>query len=210
MAGFARQWTLIAGSAPVATRCTGTTGDRTREGTTALTEEAFNQCAKDQLLQGLVRVPQDCKIGTSRVLPRRCYPDMSDLRNLLPILFAAVFLLAGCAGQPSSNSDTTGVSKPREGTSDAPPATTATPSRETPAQPRPQPSTPEASSEGITIFELQERLSWLGYKLGDVDGVNGPRTIAALKRFQSDNNLPVTGAIDAETIRRLRNAKPQP
>jgi peptidoglycan hydrolase-like protein with peptidoglycan-binding domain len=40
--------------------------------------------------------------------------------------------------------------------------------------------------------------------------LNGPRTIAALKRFHSDNNLPVTGAIDAETIRRLRNAKPQP
>jgi peptidoglycan hydrolase-like protein with peptidoglycan-binding domain len=135
---------------------------------------------------------------------------MGHLRNLLPILFAAALLLTGCAGQPSSNSDTTGASKPREGKSDAPPTTTSTPSRETAAQPRSQQSEREANSEGITIFELQERLSGLGYKLGDVDGVNGPRTIAALKKFQSDNNLPVTGTIDADTIRRLRNAKPQP
>jgi peptidoglycan hydrolase-like protein with peptidoglycan-binding domain len=135
---------------------------------------------------------------------------MSELRNLLSILFAAAFLLTGCAGQPSSNSDTTGAGKPREGKSNATPTGTSTPSRGTAPQPRPQPSTPEANSEGITIFELQERLSGLGYKLGHVDGVNGPRTIAALKRFQSDNNLTVTGTIDAETIRRLRNAKPQP
>ena len=80
-------------------------------------------------------------------------------------------------------------------------------SRETAAQPRSRQSEPAADSEGITIFELQERLSGLGYKLGEVDGVNGPRTIDALKRFQSDNKLPVTGAIDAETVRRLR-AKP--
>jgi peptidoglycan hydrolase-like protein with peptidoglycan-binding domain len=133
---------------------------------------------------------------------------MRHLRNLLSVLFATAFILAGCAGSPSSNSDATGATKPTEGKSDAHPTTGPAPPRETAAQPRSQQSEREANSEGITIFELQERLSGLGYKLGEVDGVNGPRTIDALKRFQSDNKLPVTGAIDAETVRRLRNAKP--
>jgi peptidoglycan hydrolase-like protein with peptidoglycan-binding domain len=132
---------------------------------------------------------------------------MRPRRTLLSVLFATAFLLGGCAGQPSSNSDATGATKPTEGKSDGHPTTGPAPPRETAAQPRSRQSEPAANSEGITIFELQERLSALGYKLGEVDGVNGPRTIDALKRFQSDNKLPVTGAIDAETVRRLR-AKP--
>jgi localization factor PodJL len=59
----------------------------------------------------------------------------------------------------------------------------------------------------MTVFEMQERLNELGYKLGAVDGVSGPRTVEALKKFQSDNRLPATGTIDAETIRKLRAAK---
>jgi peptidoglycan DL-endopeptidase LytE len=133
---------------------------------------------------------------------------MRHLRSLLSVLLATAFLLAGCAGAPGSNSDATGATKPKEGKSDAYPTTRPAPPRETATQPRPQQSDAGANSEGITIFELQERLSGLGYKLGAVDGVNGARTIDALKRFQSDNNLPVTGAIDAETVHRLRNAKP--
>jgi len=135
---------------------------------------------------------------------------MSHRRNLLSVLFAAAFLLTGCAGSPPSSGDATGARKPNEGKTDARPATGSVAPRETAAQPRPQPSEPAANNDGITIFELQERLSGLGYKLGEVDGVFGPRTIDALKKFQGDNKLPVTGAIDAETVRRLRNAKPQP
>ena len=59
----------------------------------------------------------------------------------------------------------------------------------------------------MTIFEMQERLNELGYKLGTVDGVSGPKTVEALKKFQSDNKLPPTGTIDPETIRKLRSAK---
>jgi peptidoglycan hydrolase-like protein with peptidoglycan-binding domain len=50
-------------------------------------------------------------------------------------------------------------------------------------------------------------LNELGYKLGTVDGVSGPKTVEALKKFQSDNKLPPTGTIDPETIRKLRSAK---
>ena len=61
--------------------------------------------------------------------------------------------------------------------------------------------------EGMTVFEMQERLNELGYKLGTVDGVAGPRTVEALKKFQSDNKLSPTGTIDADTIKKLRAAK---
>jgi localization factor PodJL len=54
---------------------------------------------------------------------------------------------------------------------------------------------------------MQERLNEMGYKLGAVDGVSGPRTVEALKKFQSDNKLPPTGTIDPDTIRKLRSAK---
>jgi len=59
----------------------------------------------------------------------------------------------------------------------------------------------------MTSFELQTRLNQLGYKVGTVDGVIGPRTTDALKKFQSDNSLSVTGTLDAQTIRKLRTAK---
>ena len=72
-------------------------------------------------------------------------------------------------------------------------------------QPRP-PADAGANVEGMTVFEMQERLNELGYKLGAVDGVSGPRTVEALKKFQADNKLPPTGIIDPDTIRKLRAA----
>ena len=60
----------------------------------------------------------------------------------------------------------------------------------------------------MTTYELQDRLAALGYKPGAVDGVAGPRTLDALKSFQADNKLPATGTLDADTIRKLRTAKP--
>ena len=56
----------------------------------------------------------------------------------------------------------------------------------------------------MTTAELQRRLTELGYKPGPIDGVAGPRTTNAIKKFQHDHKLPVTGNLDAETIRELR------
>lgn len=55
----------------------------------------------------------------------------------------------------------------------------------------------------MTISEMQQRLLDLGYQPGPADGIAGRRTTAALEKFQSDFNLPVTGELDAETIRHL-------
>lgn len=52
---------------------------------------------------------------------------------------------------------------------------------------------------------VQARLNNLGYWCGAVDGLMGPRTEAALKRFQRDAGLTVTGKADAQTGNRLRD-----
>ena len=121
---------------------------------------------------------------------------MRHLHNSLSVLFVGALFLAGCAGAPETPS--------------APATPPPQPTRPPPApaaQPRTQQPDPAASAEGMTVFEMQERLNELGYKLGTVDGVAGPRTVEALKKFQSDNKLSPTGTIDADTIKKLRSAK---
>jgi peptidoglycan hydrolase-like protein with peptidoglycan-binding domain len=124
-------------------------------------------------------------------------PIMRHLHNSLSVLFVGALFLAGCAGAPETPSAPPGATSPPQPT--RPPPAPA-------AQPRTQPD-PAASVEGMTVFEMQERLNELGYKLGTVDGVAGPRTVEALKKFQSDNKLSPTGTIDADTIKKLRAAK---
>ena len=119
---------------------------------------------------------------------------MRHLHRSLSVLFVGALLLAGCAGAPET---------PRSAPAPPPPQ----PSRPQPAPAATQQPQPAVSVEGMTIFEMQERLNELGYKVGTVDGVSGPRTVEALKKFQSDNKLPPTGTIDPETIRKLRSAK---
>ena len=122
---------------------------------------------------------------------------MRHLHRSLSVLFVGALLLAGCAGAPETPS-----SAPRPA-----PAPQPQPSRPQPAPASTQQPAPAVSVENMTIFEMQERLNELGYKLGTVDGVSGPRTVEALKKFQSDNKLPPTGTIDPETIRKLRSTK---
>lgn len=57
---------------------------------------------------------------------------------------------------------------------------------------------PQVSDD--VVRKVQEALDRAGYEIGTPDGHLGPRTLAALKRFQSDRYLPVTGEIDEATI----------
>lgn len=50
---------------------------------------------------------------------------------------------------------------------------------------------------------VQARLNNLGYGCGDADGVLGPLTRAALRRFQADEGLPPTGDADPLSLQRL-------
>ena len=57
------------------------------------------------------------------------------------------------------------------------------------------------------IASAQSLLNALGYEAGQADGQPGPRTEAAVRAFQSDRGLPVTGIIDPALIGRLENAR---
>lgn len=63
----------------------------------------------------------------------------------------------------------------------------------------------QANSEVIrmTTGEMQKRLIALGYLRGMADGKAGKNTIDALKKFQTDNQLPATGAADEVTVAKL-------
>jgi N-acetylmuramoyl-L-alanine amidase len=54
------------------------------------------------------------------------------------------------------------------------------------------------------VTGVQERLKNLGFDCGDVDGIVGPRTRAALRAFQHAASLPRTSKIDAATSDELR------
>jgi hypothetical protein len=55
----------------------------------------------------------------------------------------------------------------------------------------------------IPLPAVQDRLNVLGYDVGPSDGLLGKRTQAALREFQEEVGLPVTGQLDTTTRRAL-------
>ncbi|MBE7062576.1 MAG: spore cortex-lytic enzyme [Clostridia bacterium] len=55
-------------------------------------------------------------------------------------------------------------------------------------------------SSGEEVFKIQKRLLSWGYYNGDVDGIYGSRTVAAVKRFQQKNGLTVDGVAGKATL----------
>ena len=60
-----------------------------------------------------------------------------------------------------------------------------------------------AASADQLVAQAQQRLQALGYNPGPVDGKMGPKTIAAIKKFQQDTQLPITGKLDVSTRKKL-------
>jgi hypothetical protein len=59
------------------------------------------------------------------------------------------------------------------------------------------------SDDKATVFKTQKKLQELGYNPGPLDGIWGKRTESALKRFQYDNSLAMTGKLDSITKEKL-------
>jgi len=57
------------------------------------------------------------------------------------------------------------------------------------------------------VREAQQTLWDRGYSPGPIDGRLGARTREALRQYQKDENLPVTGLLDADTARRVGEAR---
>jgi len=63
-------------------------------------------------------------------------------------------------------------------------------------------ATPQKNADA-TVRRAQEALDRAGYEIGTPDGQLGPRTVAAIKRFQTDRYLTVTGQLDETTLSAL-------
>jgi hypothetical protein len=92
-----------------------------------------------------------------------------------------------------------GIAKP----GDAVAPTQSTPSdrwleRAAPVRPSLSPGTVDKR----LVTGVQRALNQRGAKLA-IDGALGPNTVQALRRFQDDNALPVTGRLDRQTLERL-------
>ncbi len=57
---------------------------------------------------------------------------------------------------------------------------------------------------GSSTYEVQRELAKRGYYGGALDGAMGPRTSAAIRTYQVDRGLPVTGRVDGNLLRSLR------
>ena len=66
--------------------------------------------------------------------------------------------------------------------------------------PAPGPETRRTPGVGGVVTQVQEELAFGGYYQGPVNGRFGPETAAAVRRFQQDNDLPVTGVIDSALL----------
>lgn len=54
-------------------------------------------------------------------------------------------------------------------------------------------------SRGEDVIYLQKQLTVLGYSVGNVDGIFGAKTLAAVKEFQDVNNLSTDGIVGPKT-----------
>jgi peptidoglycan hydrolase-like protein with peptidoglycan-binding domain len=66
-------------------------------------------------------------------------------------------------------------------------------------QPAPAPVTVSAKD----VKAAQRALNKAGYTVGTADGRMGPRTEAAITKYQSDNGLTASGKLDADTLSKL-------
>jgi lysozyme len=67
-----------------------------------------------------------------------------------------------------------------------------------------------SKADAAVIKQYQQWLKELGYYKGKVDGLTGPKTIEAVKRFQTANDLKpdgIVGAATTSTLIRIKDAK---
>ena len=55
------------------------------------------------------------------------------------------------------------------------------------------------------VYQIEKMLSKLGYKVGVVSKFFDYNTFKAVKQFQKDNNLPVTGVVDQATYQKIKD-----
>jgi hypothetical protein len=54
------------------------------------------------------------------------------------------------------------------------------------------------------IKQIQSLLNTLGFNAGPIDGIKGRQTIRAIRSFQRERGIPVTGELDNETEQKIK------
>lgn len=67
-------------------------------------------------------------------------------------------------------------------------------------------TTLKQGSRGSEVKQLQTQLKNLGYNVGSIDGIFGPKTLAAVKAFQKDRGLSVDGIVGKKTWGALKTS----
>lgn len=62
----------------------------------------------------------------------------------------------------------------------------------------------------MNVLDIQRRLSSLGYAVGPIDGLRGPKTIEAIRQFQRARNLVADGIVGPKTEAALFGITPTP
>ena len=148
---------------------------------------------------------------TPAEIGRRRLAVLGGLAALVVLVVGGILLARAVdgsdeAGAPSTETIPTAVTPPPAPT--PPPATSTTPPPSPPAAPveLPEGVTLRAGSEGDDVRAVQQALSQLGYAVGEVDGIYGPRTQAAVAAFQEASGLTADGIVGAETLQALSEA----
>jgi hypothetical protein len=61
----------------------------------------------------------------------------------------------------------------------------------------------DEDSRANRVLKAQKKLKSKGHYTGPVDGIAGPQTAEALRSYQRDKGLPVTGQLDGVTSKKL-------
>ena len=67
----------------------------------------------------------------------------------------------------------------------------------------------QQGSHGHEVMVLQQKLSSIGYKIKNLDGIYGAETERAVAEFQRDQKIRITGIVNNATWRALKKAKPR-
>jgi Putative peptidoglycan binding domain len=137
--------------------------------------------------------------------PRPSWVQSIDRRMVTVAVCLIALLIAGLAagGVFSSSSTPTTITTPSltAATQTTAAATTTAP------QQLPAPATTlKPGDTGTQVAVLQRALASLGFSSGKADGVYGPATTTALKRFQQSKGLTADGILGPATLRTLGTA----
>jgi peptidoglycan hydrolase-like protein with peptidoglycan-binding domain len=134
--------------------------------------------------------------------PRAPWTQTIDKRIVTVAVSLIALLVAGlaAAGVFSSGGSPATISTPSQTAT----GQTTTAATTTAAQPLPAPSTTLVPGDkGTQVVVLQRALARLGFASGKADGVYGPATTSALKRFQQSAGLKADGILGPVTLRAL-------